>query len=84
MINDLYPEQYKNREIWAKVIASRDINSDAMLLRSEGERITNGETSANIQRVLTGDQEACCVFRQDATRSYYVACDYSSQRDTRY
>ena len=53
----LYPEQYKNREIWAKIIASRDINSDAMLLRSEGERITNATTSANIQRVLTGDKK---------------------------
>ena len=48
-----YPEQYKNREIWAKVIASRDIDSDPMLMRSEGERITNGETTASIQRVLT-------------------------------
>ena len=53
----LYPEQYKNREIWAKVIASRDINSDSMLLRSEGERITNGTTAANIQRVLTSDRK---------------------------
>ena len=48
-----YPEQYKNREIWAEVIASRDIDSDPMLMRSEGERITNGETTATIQRVLT-------------------------------
>lgn len=52
-----YPEQYKNREIWAKVIASRDIDSDDMLLRSEGERITNGNTSATIQRVLTADRK---------------------------
>ena len=48
-----YPEQYKNREVWAKVIASRDIDSDPMLMRSEGERITNGQTGATIQRVLT-------------------------------
>ena len=52
-----YPEQYKNREIWAKVIASRDIDSDPMLLRSEGERITNGQTAATIQRVLTSDRK---------------------------
>ena len=53
----LYPEQYKNREIWAKVIASRDIDSDSMLIRSEGERITNGQTGATIQRVLTSDRK---------------------------
>jgi hypothetical protein len=52
-----YPEQYKNREIWAKVIASRDIDSDAMLLRSEGERITNGNSSATVQRVLTAERK---------------------------
>ena len=54
----LYPEQYKNREIWAKIIASRDINSDDMLLRSEGERITNGtDGSKHSTHVLTGDQK---------------------------
>ena len=31
-----YPDQYLNREIWTKVIASRDINSDSILLRSIG------------------------------------------------
>jgi len=51
-----YPEQYKNREVWAKVIASRDLDSDPMLLRSEGERITNGQTAATIQRVLTSNR----------------------------
>jgi len=51
-----YPTQYKNREIWAEVIASKDIDSDPMLMRSEGERITNGETTATIQRVLTSNR----------------------------
>jgi len=53
----LYPEQYKNREIWAKVLPSRDIDSDPMLLRSEGERISNGTTAAAIQRVLTSERK---------------------------
>ena len=52
-----YPDQFARKEIWAKVIASREIDSDDMLLRSEGERITNGGTSANIQRVLTSERK---------------------------
>lgn len=49
----LYQEQYFNREIWTKIIASRDINSDAILLRSVGERVGDGNTSANISWILT-------------------------------
>ena len=43
-----YPEQYKNREIWVKVIAGRDIFSDDIVLRSTGERLTDGTTAANV------------------------------------
>ena len=51
-----YPLQYKNREIWTKVIAGRDIFSDDLLLRSTGERITDGVTAANIVWVLTSNK----------------------------
>ena len=57
--NDIneYRDQFARHEIWAKVIASRDIDSDNMLLRSEGERIQGGGTAANIQRVLTSQRK---------------------------
>ena len=51
-----YPEQYLNREIWTKVVASRDINSDAILLRSVGERVGDGQTAANISWVLNSNK----------------------------
>ena len=51
-----YPEQFKNREIYAKITATREITSDDMLLRSTGERITDGVTSANISWVLTDEK----------------------------
>lgn len=51
-----YPEQYKNREIYAKVAATRTLTSDDMLLRSTGERITDGVTSANISWILTNEK----------------------------
>ena len=51
-----YPEQYKNREIFAKVIATKTLTSDDMLLRSTGERITDGVTSANISWILTDEK----------------------------
>ena len=51
-----YPEQYLNREIWTKVIPSRDINSDAILLRYIGERVGDGQTAANISGVLTSNK----------------------------
>ena len=52
-----YPEQYLNREIWTKVVASRDINSDNILLRSIGERVGDGETAANIKWVLNSNKK---------------------------
>ena len=52
-----YPDQFARHEIWAKVTASRDIDSDNMLLRSEGERVQSGGTAANIQRVLTSERK---------------------------
>ena len=51
-----YPEQFKNREIYAKVTATRELTSDDMLLRSTGERITDGVTSANISWILTDEK----------------------------
>ena len=48
-----YPEQYKNREIYAKVTATDNLLSDDLLLRSSGERVTDGVTSANISWILT-------------------------------
>ena len=52
-----YPDQFARHEIWAKIIASREIESDSMLLRSEGERVQSGGTAANIQRVLTSERK---------------------------
>lgn len=51
-----YQEQFLNREIYAKVTASKTLTSDDMLLRSTGERITDGVTSANISWILTDDK----------------------------
>lgn len=51
-----YPEQYKNREIYAKITATDQVTSDDMLLRSTGERITDGVTSANISWILTDEK----------------------------
>ena len=51
-----YPLQYKNREIWTKIIAGRDLFSDDLLLRSTGERVTDGVTAANIIWILTREK----------------------------
>jgi hypothetical protein len=51
----LYPEYYKNKEIWLKVIV--DPESDQLLVRSVGERITDGETAANLSWVLTKEKK---------------------------
>ena len=48
-----YPDQYLSNEIYIQITASRDLTSDEMLVRSEGERITDGTTAANITEVLT-------------------------------
>ena len=48
-----YPEQYARKEIWAKV----DVINDDLLLRSFGEKVTDGETSANIDWILTSEQK---------------------------
>ena len=52
-----YPTQYKNREVWVKVIAGRDIFSDDVVLRSIGERLTDGTTAANVVNVTTVDKK---------------------------
>jgi len=51
----LYPEYYKNKEIWLKVIV--DDLTDQLLVRSVGERITDGETAANVSWVLTKEKK---------------------------
>lgn len=50
-----YPTGYKNREVVLKI--QGDINSDAALLRSLGERVTDGNASANIDQVLTSSRK---------------------------
>ena len=52
----VYLNQYQNHEIWTKVVASRDINSDAILMRSIGERVGDGQTAANIKWVLNSNK----------------------------
>ena len=47
-----YPEYKRAKEIWLKVDTSAGY-SDDLLLRSVGERITDGVTAANISWVLT-------------------------------
>lgn len=54
---DLYPTNYANREIWTKVLATRDLYSDDLLIRSVGERVTDGRTTASISWILTSDQK---------------------------
>ena len=54
---DTYKTNYQNNEIWMKVLAGRNLNSDYALIRAQGERITDGEVSANILRVLTSDEK---------------------------
>ena len=53
----LYPDYRRNKEIWVKIIES-DAISDQILTRSVGERVTDGETAANIKWVLTGKTKA--------------------------
>ena len=50
-----YPEYYNNREIWIKVIASRNILSDLALIRAQGERVGTGTTAANVKYILKTD-----------------------------
>ena len=52
-----FPNQFAAKEIWVKVIATRDIWSDDLLVRCQGERVTDGETAANIKYILTGDRK---------------------------
>ena len=49
----LYKTNQANHEVWLKVVAGRTLNSDNLLLRSMGERITDGTAAANIKNVLT-------------------------------
>ena len=53
--NDIYKDSYPNNEVWMKIVLGRFMLNDYALVRSEGERITNGEVSANILKVLTRD-----------------------------
>jgi hypothetical protein len=49
-----FPEGYLNREVVVQV--QGNANSDASLLRSLGERVTDGNASANIEQVLTSNR----------------------------
>ena len=51
-----YPDYKRNKEIWVKIVAA-DATSDQLLVRSVGERITDGETAANISWILTSKQK---------------------------
>lgn len=51
-----YPEYKRDREIWVKIVAVND-NSDDILVRSVGERVTDGVTAANISWVLNGKKK---------------------------
>ena len=50
-----FPEGYLSRQVVINV--GTDFNSDASLLRSTGERVTDGNTSANIEAVLTSKRK---------------------------
>ena len=52
-----FAENKLNHELWVKTVSNRQINSDTLLLRSIGERITDGVTAANIKNVLTSDKK---------------------------
>ena len=57
-----FAENKLNHELWVKTVSNRQINSDTLLLRSIGERITDGVTAANIN-VLTSDKKPA-VYQQ--------------------
>ena len=52
-----YPEQFANHEIWMKVVATRGPDSDSILVRCQGERITDGQAAANVKYVLTDERK---------------------------
>ena len=52
----LYGNQFNSKELWIKVIAGKNLTSDITLLRSTGERISNGSIEANIKSILTSNQ----------------------------
>ena len=52
-----YKQNQLNREVWLKVDAGSDLTSDTLLIRSIGERITDGTSAANIKNVLTSGEK---------------------------
>lgn len=52
-----FPNQFAAKEIWMKVIATRDIWSDDLLVRCQGERLTDGKTAANVKYILKADRK---------------------------
>lgn len=50
----LYPEQKANREIWCK---GKGSYNSRLLLKLEGERLTDGETEATLKTVLDSHQK---------------------------
>ena len=58
----LYKENFDNQEVWIKIIAGRELTSDEMTIRSIGERVTDGNTSANIKNVLKGSDSRPAIY----------------------
>ena len=52
-----FAENKLNHELWIKTASNRQLNSDTLLLRSIGERITDGITAANIKNILTSEKK---------------------------
>lgn len=89
--NDLntYKENYLNKELRVRVVAGRNINSDYALVRSEGDRISDGEVSANILKVLTSNErpamytgksrEQGCSIQLEVPSADILATDYVSE-----
>ena len=52
-----YKENRQNHELWLKIVDDKTTISDTLLLRSIGERVTDGTSAAVIKNVLTSNQK---------------------------
>ena len=64
-----YVQQRKYREIWAKLTAGQ---SARLLLRMNGERLTDGETEATLKNVLTSVNHPAVFVGKSANKSSTV------------
>ena len=62
-----YPEYRRAKEIWIKVNTSAGY-SDDLLLRSVGERVTDGVTAANISWILTSAKHPAVYLGKSQTK----------------